>query len=84
MATFPPKAMECWETNEPTMSSHMTMCGYTYSSRRVWISGHESLSLGSEYILNKILKLHARLHVSCFNKFGFDFPLKPEQEKQKD
>lgn len=62
----------------------MTMCGYTYSSRRVWISGHESLSLGSEYILNKILKLHARLHVSCFNKFGFDFPLKPEQEKQKD
>lgn len=59
------------------------MSYYTYSSRRVWTTGHESLSLGSEYILNKILKLQARLHVSCFNKFGFDFPLKPEEEKEK-
>lgn len=55
----------------------------THSSSRVWMSGHESLSFGSEYILNKILKVQARLLVSCFSRFGLDLPLKPEQEKQK-
>lgn len=55
----------------------------THSSSRVWMSGHESLSFGSEYILNKILKVQARLLVSCFSRFGLDLPLKPEQQKQK-
>lgn len=81
--TVSAEASESSETLESFMSSQRNMSCYTYSSRRVWTSGHESLNLGSEYILNKILKLQARLHVSCFNKFGFDFPLKPEKEKDK-
>lgn len=46
------------------------------------MSGHESCSFGSEYILNRILRLQARLLVSCFNKLGFDLPLNPESRKQ--
>lgn len=45
------------------------------------MSGHESWSLGSEYILNKILRVQARLLVSCFSRLGLDLPLKPEEEK---
>lgn len=41
------------------------------------MSFHESCSCRSEYILNRILKLQARLLVSCFNKLGLDLPLKP-------
>lgn len=44
--------------------------------------GHESCSLGSEYILKRILRLQARLLVSCFSRLGLDLPLKPEEEKQ--
>lgn len=36
----------------------------------------------SEYILNKILRLQARLLVSCFSKLGLDFPLKPKGKKR--
>lgn len=56
---------------------------FTHSSRRVWMSGHESCSWGSEYIRNKILRLQARLLVSCFNKLGLDFPLNPEGKREK-
>lgn len=51
--------------------------GCTHCSRRVWMSGQESCSCVSEYMRKRILRLQARLLVSCFRRFGFDFPLKP-------
>lgn len=65
----------------PNPLSHVICC--THSSSRVWMSGHESCSWGSEYILNKILRLQARLLVSCFNRLGLDFPLKPKDRTQR-
>lgn len=46
------------------------------------MSVHESRSCGSEYILNRILRLQARLLVSCFSRLGLDFPLKPEGDRK--
>ena len=39
--------------------------------------GQEGVSWGSEYILKRILRLQARLLVSCFSRLGLDLPLKP-------
>ena len=39
--------------------------------------GQEGVSWGSEYILKRILRLQAKLLVSCFSRLGLDFPLKP-------
>ena len=46
-------------------------------SRRVWTWSQASRRSWSVYILKRILRLQARLLVSCFSRLGFDFPLKP-------
>ena len=46
-------------------------------SRRAWTWPQASLRSSSVYILNRILRLQARLLVSCFSRLGLDFPLKP-------
>ena len=58
-----------------------------YKTHTYWVSFF-STSLqaavldSSLYILNKILNKHARLCVSCFNKFGLAFPRNPTSEQK--
>lgn len=54
-----------------------------YLRERCSISGHESFLSSSEYILNKMRSIQAKLDVSCFNKLGLDFPLKPVEKTVK-
>ena len=53
-----------------------------YLKERCSISGHDSFLSSSEYILNKMRRMQAKLEVSCFNKFGLDLPLKPTSKQE--
>lgn len=48
-----------------------------YLSSRLWTSSQASWRLSSVYIRKRMRRPHARLLVSCFNRLGLDFPLKP-------
>lgn len=53
------------------------ICLGLYLRSRLWTSSQASWRLSSVYMRNRMRRPHAKLLVSCFNKLGFDFPLKP-------
>lgn len=65
------------EVNMNASHVNCPSCVLSYLRSRLCTSAQASCRLSSVYMRKRMRRPQARLLVSCFNRFGFDFPLNP-------